>query len=245
VRINEIRTDQNGVDDDEYFELAGPSGEPLNDLTYLVIGDGPGGSGVIEEAQGLTGESIPPDGFFLAVEGTFTIGGGQASADLNTGVNGLNFENDDNVTHLLVRDFTGMDGQDLDTNDDGVLDILPWSEVVDSIALVLSPNPPVGTEFTYGANAIGPDGGVVPKHVFRCPDQSGAWQIGIFDPIEVDDTPGSANDCMDEPIPTASEGGMVAMMVLLVVAGAVVMRVRGAARLRSLEGEGNLRGPLT
>ncbi|MCA9432644.1 MAG: hypothetical protein KC940_19175, partial [Candidatus Omnitrophica bacterium] len=53
VRINEIRIDQPSTDTDEYFELVGPPGLSLNGLTYLVIGDGVGGSGEIEEMTDL------------------------------------------------------------------------------------------------------------------------------------------------------------------------------------------------
>ena len=48
VFISEIRIDQSGADTDEYFELAGTPGASLDGLTYLVIGDGSGGSGVID-----------------------------------------------------------------------------------------------------------------------------------------------------------------------------------------------------
>ena len=39
------------------------------------------------------------------------------------------------VTFLLVKDFAGAANQDLDTNNDGVLDVKPWSEIVDSVAI--------------------------------------------------------------------------------------------------------------
>ena len=60
VTISEIRIDQPSTDNDEYFELAGAAGTSMNGLTYLVIGDGTGGSGVIEAVVDLTGQSIPP-----------------------------------------------------------------------------------------------------------------------------------------------------------------------------------------
>lgn len=62
VAINEIRIDQPSTDYDEYFELTGTPNMSLMGLTYLVIGDGPGGSGVIEEAVNLHNQVIPPDG---------------------------------------------------------------------------------------------------------------------------------------------------------------------------------------
>jgi hypothetical protein len=73
--LSEIRIDQPGTDDDEYFELSGDPGAALEGLTYLVIGDGAGGSGVIEAVVDLSGQSVPTNGFFVAVESTFALGG--------------------------------------------------------------------------------------------------------------------------------------------------------------------------
>ncbi len=181
------------ADDDEYIELSGAAQTSLDGLSLLVIGDGTGGSGVVENVVSLTGQTIGDSGYFVVAESTFTLG----TADF---VAGLNFENGDNVTHLLVRDFTGTNGQDLDTNDDGVLDVTPWSAVVDLVAMILQENPPTSTEFHYGPPTIGPDGTAVPGHVFRCDD---GWRIGAFDPAGGDDTPGAANACEVVPPPPA------------------------------------------
>ncbi len=182
VAISEIRIDQPGADNDEYFELAGDAGASLDGLTYLVIGDGAGGSGVIEAVVDLTGQSVGGSGFFVAAESTFSLG----AADLTTN---LNFENSDNVTHLLVRGFTGADGDDLDTDDDGVLDVAPWSEQVDCVALVETPG---SGDQIYCSTTVGPDGNFVPAHSFTCSD---GWHIGLYDPAGGDDTPGSPNAC--------------------------------------------------
>ena len=190
VAINEIRIDQSGTDNDEYFELIGIPAGDLSGLTSLVIGDGTGGSGTIEAVVDLAGQAIPPSGFFVAAEATFTLG----IADFTTS---LNFENSDNVTHLLVSGFTGANGDDLDTNDDCVLDVTPWTTVVDGLALIEEANPPTGTECHYGDNlmlaVVGPDGTFVPGQVGRDPDGTGPWIIGDFDPTNGTDTPGSSN----------------------------------------------------
>jgi hypothetical protein len=172
VSINEIRIDQTGADNDEYFELYGTGGASLNGLTYLVIGDGTVGSGVIEAVVNLTGQTIPGDGFFVAAEATFSL----AVADMTTS---LNFENSDNVTHLLVQGFSGSDGQDLDTDDDGTLDITPWTSIVDSVALLATTS---GGDLVYSSTTVGPDGSFVPGQVHRCPDGTGSWNIGDFGP---------------------------------------------------------------
>lgn len=183
ITINEIRIDQPGTDVDEYVELHGPAGASLDGLTYLVIGDGTGGSGVVESVTTLSGQTIGAGGLFVVAESTFTLG----TADLEAN---LEFENSDNVTHVLVRDFTGRLGDDLDTNDDGTLDVLPWSGIVDLVALVEEPNPPTGTELHYGPPSVGPDGSFVPGHVYDCDD---GWRIGSF--AGGDDTPGAENRC--------------------------------------------------
>ncbi|MFC6488846.1 choice-of-anchor I family protein [Nitratireductor sp. GCM10026969] len=190
--INEIRIDQDGTDNDEYFELFGEAGMSLAGYTYIVIGDGAGGSGVIEEAIDLSSFSLDADGFFVGAESTFSLGAANATLDLN-------FENSDNVTHLLVQNFTGAEGDDLDADDDGTLDTTPWDEVTDSVALV---EDPAGGEQVYSAARVGPDGSFVPGHVYRSPDGTGDWQIGSFSPLGQDDTPGAANGAGSPVEPT-------------------------------------------
>ncbi len=190
VLINEIRIDQTGTDNDEYFELSGPAGASLAGYTYVVIGDGTGGSGTIEAVVDLSALNIPADGYLLVTEPSFTLQG--ATPDFVTAANGLNFENNDNVTHLLVKDFTGTNGQDLDTNNDGVLDVTPWSSIADSIAVLIGTPGVGGNEFVYSGNTIGPDGGFAPSAIFRC-FPTGSWTLNTFDPSIGVDTPGYEN----------------------------------------------------
>ncbi len=185
-QINEIRIDQPSTDNDEYFELAGDASLSLDGLTYIVIGDGSGGSGVIEAVIPLAGLAIMPDGLFCAAESTMTI----AVPDYITS---LNFENSDNVTHMLVEGFTGANGDDLDTDDDGTLDVTPWTAIVDCVALV---EDPAGGDHFYCGAQVGPDGTYVPGHVLRCPDGVGNWLIGKYDLGACGlDTPGDPNQC--------------------------------------------------
>ncbi len=206
IVINEIRIDQPGTDIDEYFELLGPALAPLTGLTYLVIGDGTGGSGTIENVTDLNAESLDAFGFFVAAESTFTLG----TANLTTTVN---FENSDNVTHMLVSGFTGANGDDLDTDDDGVLDVTPWTSIVDVVALIEEANPPTGTEFHYGGPICGPDGSFTPGHFFRETNGGGLihFAVGAFDPTGGQDTPGAAN-ATRATLPSAFGGGMGMMI---------------------------------
>jgi len=219
IVINEIRTDQPGADNDEYFELFGPASASLDGLTYLVIGDVSANSGVIEEVTNLTGYSIPAGGYFVAAESTFSLG----TADLTTS---LNFENDDNVTHMLVSGFTGSDGDDLDTNDDGTLDSTPWSSVEHCVALY----GPESSDLVYCSTVVGPDGATdVPGHVYRC---SVGWQIGQFDPVGGDDTPGAINgDCVTAVRVSslaASPGGSPAMAMPIALGVAALLTAGGS-----------------
>jgi hypothetical protein len=183
VRISEVRVDQPSSDLDEYFELAGPPDASLNGLAYIVIGDGPAAnSGVIEEVTDLGGRSLDGNGRFVAAEPTFSLG----TADL---VTELNFENGDNVTHLLVSGFSGGVGDDLDIDDDGGFDATPWSEIVDSVALIDTPG---SGDWFYSPTRVGPDKTGPPFHIYRC-SPSLVWRVGPPDPAGGDDTPGAEN----------------------------------------------------
>ena len=58
--------------------------------------------------------------------GNYTVQGGHS---LNLG----NDTSNDNITVLLVHGYSGNAGQDLDTNDDGVLNVTPWAGIDDSV----------------------------------------------------------------------------------------------------------------
>ncbi len=197
--INEIRIDQPGADRDEFFELAGAPGASLDGLSYLVIGDGAGGSGVVEAVVKLSGRQLSATGLFVAAEAGFSLG----AADL---VTGLNFENGDNVTHLLVRGFSGALGDDLDADDDGVLDVLPWDEILDALALL---DDPLGGDRFYAATRLGPVDGKVPPHVYRAYDGSGAWLAGA---AWGEDSPGMARPAGSH-VQGGGQGGMAPLPV--------------------------------
>lgn len=172
VVINEIRVDQTGADTDEFFELSGIAGESLNSLSYLVIGDQSSNQGYIESVVNLSGYQIASDGFFLVAESGFSL---TSSVDL---FGTLNFENSDNVTHMLVSNFIGSLGNDIDTNDDGIIDNNLWDSIIDSIALLASST---GGDLVYSNNSIGPVDNTAPAHVYRAVDNTGSWQAGALE----------------------------------------------------------------
>jgi MYXO-CTERM domain-containing protein len=207
--INELRFAQPGANNQEYFELAGSAGESLNGLSLIVIGDGAGLSGVIESITNLSSQVIPADDHFLVAETTFATappaGWPGGSVDLGAGASGLNFENGDTVTVMLVSGLSAAIDTDLDTNDDGTLDSTPWTAVIDSVALVADPTFALSERY-YSTTTVGPETGTTPPmHVFRSPDATGGWMIGDADGAPAFlDTPGTAN--VPEPAGVAVAG---------------------------------------
>lgn len=248
VMINEIRQDEpGGTDSNEFVELTGDPGESLDGLWYLVLGDHTSfGSddgenipdkrgGVVEFAVSLDGYTIPEDGLFLMTTTNMQIDVfGLAITDIDYLLTEINFENSDNVTHLLVRGYTGIEvtnfadqyddlAVDIDDDDDGVPNAsLPWTEVIDAVGLVEVPNDSDPEEYVYGAafggSDIGPDGSFTPGMLYRGSDD-GLWNIGEFNLINeagdglfpgddlngpAVDTPGSENPVSPEPVITPS-----------------------------------------
>jgi len=198
-RINELRVDQPSVDVDEYVELAGAPGESLAGYWYLVIGDGVGGEvGVVEAAVDLSAHAIGADGFVSFGEDA-SVPCGEIDVVL-PGV--LNFEDSDNVTHMLVEGFSGQLADDLDLDDDGVLDIEPWLALSECLALIETP---LSGDPVYCDERLGPDGPFLPVHAVRC---GPGWGIGDF-AVCVHDSPGGANDTACEVPAERSSWGAI------------------------------------
>ena len=113
-KINEFSYDTVSTDV-EFIELFGDPNTDYSAYTLLEIeGDSGTTTGYIDEviAVGTT----DGNGLYLA------------SLSANTLENGT-------VSLLLVKDFTGAYGDDIDADDDGVIDNAPWSELTDAIAV--------------------------------------------------------------------------------------------------------------
>ena len=215
VQLQEVRIDQPGADDDEYAEIRGDGNLMLNGCWYIVIGDGTGGSGVVENATDLTGYSLI-DGTLLIAEDADTLG-----VETDAIVN-LNFENNDNVTHVLCMNFYGSEGDDLDLDDDGYLDEEPWTDTVDGVCIIADPS---GGDHTYLMDEeIGPTvDGYAPAHIYRYTGACGNFAMGTYDPYDPEsvDTPGSENPACPNPCPPDIDGdGIVGVSdVLALIAG--------------------------
>ena len=237
VKINEIRATHppsGGADGQEYFELRGDPGTPLDCMYYLVIGPG----GVVEEVESLSGHAIQPDGLFLVAQPTFNpaLFPGAGPADLV--VANLNFINNGNRTHLLCCDCDGpaiKQGTDLDKNDDGVFDSTLWDCQLDCIALIEDPHGPPWYCPTYRGPTLA---GNAPAHVWRCTlpvFPPAPWRIGPF-PLPA----GGGGDTPGAPNPACAASGVGAGVFAGIAHEAI-----GAATLDIVDGDlvvGNL-GP--
>jgi hypothetical protein len=157
--LNEIYLDVGGnstADSNrEFVEILSTTG--LDDLTdtWLLEVEGDGsGAGVIDLARNLTGLSF--------VNRLLTLGEGYATANpwgltsVDTGLADLNrqpstFMENGGITFLLVQGFTGAVGLDLDTDNDGLLDVTPWTTVLDSIS---NRDSALTTDIPYGPDLL-------------------------------------------------------------------------------------------
>jgi len=130
--INEFSASTAGTDV-EYVEVFGQAGTDYSAYTLLEIeGDSGTTVGTIDE--------VVPVGTTDA--GGFWLGNLAANA-LENGT----------ISLLLVRDFTGALNADLDTDNDGVLDAMPWSAIADAVAVFDGG----AGDRTYGIPALGPN----------------------------------------------------------------------------------------
>jgi hypothetical protein len=139
IRINEVMLNAPGTNStQDFIELKSTTGGiEAFDLHMIVLeGDAgaAGGTGVIDHIIPLTG-STGANGLFL--RHSFSAGPTPAPhADTAIEVAGYGHENAAS-TWVLVAGFTGAVGQDLDSDDDGVLDAaLPWTAALDAVGHV-------------------------------------------------------------------------------------------------------------
>ncbi|MCA9753540.1 MAG: hypothetical protein KC591_15200, partial [Gemmatimonadetes bacterium] len=167
VSLNEVVANDTSSDDMEFVELCGTPGTDLSGYTLVVIEGEGTAMGTIDVAQALSGV-IPADGFFV-------IGDAAVSPDLLMSANWI--ENG-GETVLLVQNFTGSQGMDIDAENDCVADG-PIGTVVDAIGFARPSQGDCGSY--YGALALGPDTGDSGTADFdvagaaRCTDCDGDW----------------------------------------------------------------------
>lgn len=193
--INEFVFDHVGADTYEFLEIAGNANGDYSRYTLLAI------EGAITPTVGIT----PSQGVISNIFGI-----GTTNAD---GIYVTDYMNDvmafDTVTLLLVDNFTGAIGDDIDTNNDGVIDATFWTSIVDDVA-VTNGNP---SNIAYSTVVLSPgfDGDpIMPGGASRIPnatdtDAVSDWMRNDFDGFglpglvgtpsttEANNTPGAVN----------------------------------------------------
>lgn len=127
-KLNEFSASTTGADV-EYVEIFGSPATDYSAYTVLEIEGDTTGAGVVDEVIAVGTTDV--GGFWL---------GNLAANALENGT----------ITLLLVKDFTGALNNDLDTNNDGVFDVTPWSAIVDTVAV----NDGGAGDWTYGTTAL-------------------------------------------------------------------------------------------
>jgi predicted extracellular nuclease len=193
-KINEFSASTTGTDV-EYIEIIGLPDTDYSAYTLLEIEGDTTGAGVVDEVISLG--TTDSNGLYLAP---------LAATALENGT----------ITLLLVENFSGAFGADLDTDNDGSFDATPWDAIADAVAV----NDGGAGDITYGAPTLGVsyDGlAFAPGGASRIPDgfdtdAATDWVRNDFDLAgiggfagsivlgEAYNTPGAANEAYTPPL---------------------------------------------
>ncbi len=197
--INEFVANHTGSDSHEFVEIFGEPNTDYSDLSILQLdGDAEGDPGLIDAVYPVG--STDGDGYWFT---------GFMAGSLNN----------ESITLLLVENFSGMAGDDLDTDDDGMLDNMPWMTLLDDVAVN---DEGLGDQvYSVAALTANYDGNIfVPGGASRLPngvdtDAVGDWTrndfdgaglpgfFGTVDPGEAANTPEAVNSTAQPPPPLA------------------------------------------
>ena len=235
IRISEFSVNPPGADNGwEWFELLSTGGgiEGLDGLSLInVEGDFGGNAGAVDKVISLNGFSTGSNGLFLWRDAaTELVPARDPATTLHVQDFNPDWENPSG-TFLLVSGFTGAQGDDLDTDDNGVLDVLPWTAVLDGFGFTDGGSTDLVYASQFGfadfAGAAAGAAGALEAYILT-PDgvQRGVGISGSNPgPYTVDDvdaelvavgyqlTPGSANPVVPEPAAL----GLLALSSMLMV----------------------------
>ena len=204
VALNEIVVNTTGTDY-EFFELSGTPGTDLSTLTLIEVRQ----TGDIADVINFEGHTIPASGFFLGASPAAQAQYG-VTPDLMFADNTLTNQT---TSYFLVHNFIGSSGQALDEDGNGAFEVTPWDQTVDEVAFLERDG-----EVTYATPVFGPDvtdlDSFIPAGAYRCPDGvTGSFLRHVFATIEVEATPGAANNCDSTPPPPSDTAPLTIMKI--------------------------------
>ncbi len=138
VSLNEIFINPPSTDNGlEFVEIrTGAPSVSLDNYWFIGIeGDG-AAAGTVDFAYNLSAFSSGSNGYLLIRDAATAL---VPAPDAATSVVTQDFNPDienGSTTFLLVRNFTGTVGQDLDAENDGIAETAPWASVADGISLI-------------------------------------------------------------------------------------------------------------
>lgn len=195
--LNEFVFNHTGTDTHEFVEVAGDANTDYSTYTVLQIEGDSTGAGVID--------------------GVLAVGTTNGDGYWTTGFLSNAYENG-TVTLLLVEGFSGAVGNDLDLDNDGVLDVTPWTRIVDDVAV----SDGGADDRAYSSTILAPGfsgNPFTPGGASRIPDRADTdsvadWVVNDFDgeglpgfagtpdPGEALNTPGAPNALVSVGPPT-------------------------------------------
>jgi hypothetical protein len=163
--INEFVVNHADADTNEYVEIKGDPNTDYSDFWIVEIEGEPPGTGLVDD-------------------GTFQLGTTDANGHWVTSYQANAWENA-TLTLLLVENFTGTVGNDIDQDDDGTIDTTFWTRITDDVAV----SDEGSGDLVYSTVVLDPgfDGGVfIPGGASRIPDgtdtdTTGDWVRNDFD----------------------------------------------------------------
>ena len=227
LAINELRISSSGSSDNDsnFVEIFGADGTSLDGVSLVVL-SGEFNPGRVDFAFDLTGLTIDEDGLLLVANPGIASEIPQAVTEANDFLTEFDFFGSP-ATFLLVSDFTGTQGADLDLENDGILDSAIGT-VIDSVSLIDGD----GTaDISYSTTVIGPDGSFTPAGVARDVDGTGTYQQLDFGSFAAD-TPGTSNEVTPpvDPTPIAAiqgSGDASPLVGMPVLTSGIVTKVLG------------------
>jgi hypothetical protein len=210
LSLNEFCANDISTDDQEFIELVGDPGMSLTGYSIILIEGEGTGKGVVDNIISLAGFTMPADGYFVVGDALTNPDKTMTAGFIENGGNNI----------ILFQGTVGVSvGNDIDTNDDCVADlVLGTGTVVDAVGYGYNSADDCITY--YGAIPVGPDVTYDPAAAGVC---CSGWEMICLNHTEVPGidcsgtgtygityvSPGAANLCVDPSAVEQSTWGSV------------------------------------